>query len=56
MSAWIDFVKKIQKRDKITYTEALKKASKEYKKKDSSTKKTTQAKKKTATKKKDMEM
>lgn len=32
MSAWIDFVKKVAKRDKISYTEALKKASGEYKK------------------------
>ncbi len=32
MSAWIDFVKKVQKRDGITYSEALKKPSKEYKK------------------------
>ena len=37
MSAWIDFVKKVAKRDKITYTEALKKASKEYKKGSSTT-------------------
>ena len=32
MSAWIDFVKKVSKRDGISYTEALKKASGEYKK------------------------
>jgi hypothetical protein len=32
MSAWIDFVRKVQKRDNISYAEALKKASKEYKK------------------------
>ena len=56
MSAWIDFVKKVAKRDGISYTEALKKASKEYKKKDTTTKKKAPAKKKTSTKKKDMEM
>lgn len=56
MSAWIDFVKKVAKRDKITYTEALKKASKEYKKGSStSTKKKAPAKKKTSMKKADME-
>jgi|TARA_E500000305_G_scaffold93729_2_gene82393 hypothetical protein len=33
MSEWIDFVKKVAKRDKIPYREALKKASSEYKKK-----------------------
>ena len=32
MSAWIDFVKRVQKRDSISYTEALRKASGEWKK------------------------
>lgn len=31
MSAWIDFVKRVQKRDTISYTEALRKASGEWK-------------------------
>lgn len=59
MSAWIDFVKKVAKRDKISYTEALKKASKEYKKKDSTkpaTKKKAPAKKASSKSKKEMEM
>jgi len=55
MSAWIDFVKKVAKRDKISYTEALKKASKEYKKKDT-TKKKAPAKKASSKSKKDMEV
>lgn len=53
MSAWIDFVKKIQKRDKSTYTEALKKASKEYKKKPATMGKKTKAKKKSSSMKKE---
>tara|TARA_B110000208_G_scaffold66401_1_gene86162 strand:- start:5736 stop:5957 length:222 start_codon:yes stop_codon:yes gene_type:complete len=32
MSEWIDFVKKVAKRDKISYTKALTVASGEYKK------------------------
>ena len=49
MSAWTDFAKKVMKRDKITYSQALKVASKEYKKKD--TKTTTTTKKKAPVKK-----
>ena len=57
MSAWIEFVKKVAKRDNISYTQALKKASKEYKKGSSTTtKKKAPAKKKTSMKKEDMEM
>ncbi len=58
MSQWIDFVKKVQKRDKITYTEALKKASKEYKKdtKTTTKKKAPVKKMKVSKSKKDMEM
>jgi len=57
MSAWIEFVKKVAKRDKISYTEALKKASKEYKKKDTkTTKKKAPAKKASSKSKKDMEV
>jgi len=62
MSAWIDFVKKVQKRDGSTYSAALKKASKEYKKGSSTTSKTATKKKAPAKKKasskskKDMEM
>lgn len=33
MTDWTDFVKKVMKRDGISYKEALKKASGEYKKK-----------------------
>ena len=53
MSAWTDFAKKVMKRDKISYTEALKVASKEYKKKDT-TKKTTKATTKSSKSNKDM--
>ncbi len=31
MTAWVDFVKKVAKRDKISYTKALSVASGEYK-------------------------
>jgi len=34
MTAWTDFVKKVMKRDGISYKDALKKASGEYKKGD----------------------
>ncbi len=55
MSAWTDFAKKVMKRDKISYTEALKVASKEYKKgKADTTKKPTKATKKSSKSKKDM--
>ena len=57
MSAWTDFAKKVMKRDKISYTQALKVASKEYKKKDTTTtKKKGTSKKKTSTKKANMEV
>lgn len=57
MSAWTDFAKKVMKRDKISYTEALKVASKEYKKgkaDTTTTKKPTKATKKSSKSKKDM--
>ena len=38
MSAWTEFVKKVAKRDGISYKEAMQKASGEYKKKDKAVK------------------
>ena len=44
MSEWIDFVKKVAKRDKISYTKALTVASGEYKKTNKKTDKGSKSK------------